>query len=302
MHVDEFGAQIHHVIAQDPLDPTFQAVFQPDHRELLHALVQRQRQRTTAHRTAFVFQYELLDAPGAFFQYVYGQAVFEVDIRGLARGALAETGAAMVGMTFKVHAVAQLRKHLGFAGAGHPAQQDEIALGHGLIEGVQQEGAHGLVATAHPWIVDAGLVLEPLLDNLRAQAAAKAIQQAIRMRPGKIGPGLDAFGLDRARHQLMPQHDGRLLAVLLVAGADPLAFMVIHQRQVDHAGKRTLVEFDRRAGVHHWPVVEEDVAVISAVDEHQNTSTALLCRSTSSPIGSRLRPSSAATERNCSLP
>ncbi|MNY60474.1 hypothetical protein D3C86_1970270 [compost metagenome] len=57
------------------------------------------------------------------------------------------------------------------------------------------------------------------------------------MRPGKIGPGPNALGLDIAGYQLMPQRNGGLLTVLLVAGADPLPLVVIHQRQVDHAGE-----------------------------------------------------------------
>ena len=100
----------------------------------------------------------------------------------------------------------------------------------------------------------------------------------------------------------MAQLDGGLLAVLLVAGADFLPLDVIHQRQIDHARKRAFVKFDRRAGVHQRPIVEENIAVIGAVAEHQITSTAFVCRSTSSPIGARLKPSSAATARNSSLP
>ncbi|MNR00769.1 hypothetical protein D3C85_1165530 [compost metagenome] len=91
MHSDELGTQIHHVIAQDPLDPPLQAVFEPDHRKLLHALKQLQWQRATADRAALVFQYELFEAMGAFFQQVHGQTILEIDIRRLARGALAET-------------------------------------------------------------------------------------------------------------------------------------------------------------------------------------------------------------------
>ncbi|MNT70153.1 hypothetical protein D3C72_2085090 [compost metagenome] len=72
----------------------------------------------------------------------------------------------MIGVTFKVQPVTQLRQHFGFAGAGHAAQQHEIALGNGLIDRVQQEVTHGLVAASDARIVDARLVLEPLLDDL----------------------------------------------------------------------------------------------------------------------------------------
>jgi hypothetical protein len=60
------------------------------------------------------------------------------------------------------------------------------------------------------------------------------------MGAGEIGPGLDALGFHRAAHQLMAQFDGRLLTVLLVAGADFLPLDVGHQRQIDHAGECAL--------------------------------------------------------------
>lgn len=302
MHRDELRAQVDHVVAQDPLDPPLQAILQPDHRETLHALVQRQRQGAAADHAVLVFQHEPADAALALFQDVHRQAVLEVDVRRLAAGALAETGATMVGVAFQVQAVGQLVEHLGLANAGHAAEQDKITLGHRSFEGVEQEGTHGLVAAADPRVVDAGLVLEPLLDDLRTQAAAEAIQVAVGVGPGEVGPGLDAFGLDRPGHQLVPEDDRRLLALLLVAGADPLSFVVGHQRQVDHPGKGALAEFDRRTGIHHRPVVEEDFAVVGNIDGHQITSTAVLCRSTSSPIGASSRPSSAASARKAALP
>src|SRR5690606_39212413 len=108
--------------------------------------------------------------------------------------------------------------------------------------------------------------------------------------------------LGGAVDQLVAQGDGGGLAVLLVAGADLLPFLVVHQRQVDGAGEGAFGEFDRCAHVHHRHIVEEQLAVIGAVVAHQNTSTAWLCRSTSSPIGDSDRPSSAATARNSASP
>ena len=208
----------------------------------------------------------------------------------------------MVGVPFQIQRIAQLAEHFGLAGAGHAAQQYEITLGSRLLQGFQQEGTHGLVATADAGVFDARFGFQPLLHDLRTQAAPKAVQVAIGVSLGKLRPLFDALGLDRPGHQLMPQHDRRLLALLLVTGADPLALIVGHQRQVDHPGERALGEFDRRAGIHHRPVVEENVAVIGDVRRHQITSTALVCRSSSSPIGSRARPSSAATAWNSASP
>ncbi|MNZ64231.1 hypothetical protein D3C78_823980 [compost metagenome] len=302
MHGDKLGAQVHHIITQDALYPPLHTVFQPDHRKTLHALIQRQRQGATAHHAAFILEHKLLDTPGALFQYINCQAVLEVDIGGLPARPLAKTGTTVIGMPFQVQAIVQAREDIGLAGTGHATEQDEIALADSLVERIQQEGTHCLVATADPRVFDARFVLEPLLDDLRAQASAKAIQITLGMGPREIGPGLDPLGLDCPRDQLVPQDNGRLLALLLVTSADALTFVVGHQRQVDHPGKRALGEFDRRTGVHHGSIVEKDVAVIGDIDGHQITSTALLCRSTSSPIGARSNPSSAATAKNCSLP
>ncbi len=96
----------------------------------------------------------------------------------------------------------------------------------------------------------------------------------MRIGLGERRPAGDALGLGGTGDQLVAQLDGRLLAMLLVAGADALALVVGHQRQVDHAGEGALVEFDRRPGIHHRQVVEEDFAVVGAVLSHQYTSTA----------------------------
>jgi hypothetical protein len=50
--------------------------------------------------------------------------------------------------------------------------------------------------------------------------------------------------LGGAADQLVAQGDGGGLALLLVAGADLLPLLVVHQRQVDHAGEGAFGEFD----------------------------------------------------------
>jgi len=204
----------------------------------------------------------------------------------------------MVGMALQVQAIVELHQHIGLASAGHAAEHGHVALGHGVVQGLDQEATQGLVTAGHARVIDPGIVLEPLLDNLRAHAATKAVQATLGVGPGKIGPGLQALGLDLPRHQLVAQHHRRLLALLLVAGAHPLAFAVGHQRQVDHPGERPLVKFDRRAGVHHRPVIEKQLAIVGDVISHHDTSTAYVCRSTNWPIGSRVRPCSLAICRN----
>lgn len=180
----------------------------------------------------------------------------------------------MIGIALQVQAIAQLSQHFGLAGAGHAAQQHQVTFGDRLLDGAEQEGTHGLVAATDPGVFDPRFVLEPLLDDLRTQATAKAIQHTVRMALGELGPGLDALRLDFTGHQLMAQDNGGLLPLLFVAGTDAFPFEVGHQRQIDHAGECALEKFDRRASVHHRPVVEEDIAVIGDVLGHQDTSTA----------------------------
>ena len=174
----------------------------------------------------------------------------------------------MIGVPFQVQRIVQPAQHLGLAGAGHAAQHQEIAFGDGPVQRIQQEAAHGLVAAGHARIGDAGLVAQPLLHDLRTQAAPEAIQVAVRMRLRERGPGVETGRLDGAADQPVPQLDGGLLATLLVADADQLALFVGHQRQIHHAGKRALGELDGRAGVHHGHVVEEEIAVVAGVCAH----------------------------------
>ncbi|MCY1422266.1 hypothetical protein D9M71_379420 [compost metagenome] len=302
VHADEFGTQIDHVVAQDAFHAVGKAVLQPHQRVLLHALIQLQRHRAAAHNPAFILQHELLDATGAFLQHVDGQLVLEVDLRRLRGGALAEAGAAMVGVAFQIEHVAQLVQHVGLAGAGQAAHQHEIALLYRLLGGLQQEGTHGLVATFDARVLDARLIAQPALHDLRAQAATEAVQVALGVGLGERCPGLQACLLGGAADQLVAQGDGGGLALLLVAGANPLPLLVVHQRQVGHAGEGALGEFDRGAHVHHRHVVEEQLAEVGAVGAHQITSTAWLCRSTSLPIGDSCMPSPAATARNSASP
>ncbi|MNS92846.1 hypothetical protein D3C72_1269920 [compost metagenome] len=208
----------------------------------------------------------------------------------------------MVGMAFQVQGVVQYLQHFSLAGAGQATDQDKIALGDGALGGIKQEVTHGLVATNHFWVLNTSFCLEPLLGDLRAQAATKTVEVAFRIGPGEGCPGGDTLIFALATDQLVAQGDGGLLALLLVAGANLLPLHVVHQWQVDHIGKGALGKLDRGAHVHHRDIVQKQLAVVGAVVTHHSTSTAWLCRSTSSPIGARLRPSSVATARNSASP
>jgi hypothetical protein len=274
MQRHELGAQVGHIVAQNTFHAVFEAVFQPHHRVLLHALVQRQGHRATADDAAFIFQHELFDATGALFQHIDRQRVLEVDLRRLRGGALAEAGATVVGVPFEVEHVVQLVQHVGLAGAGQAAHQHEIALFDRRLGGLQQEGAQGLVAALDARVVDAGLIAQPLLDDQRAQAATEAIQVTVGVRLGEAGPGMQSLALDGAADQLVAEGDGGSLALLLVAGTDLLPLLVGHQRQVDGAGEGAFDKLDGRAHVHHRRVIEEQLAKVGAVGAHQFTSTA----------------------------
>jgi hypothetical protein len=267
---------------------------------------QRQGHGAAADVLAFVLDDEARGPVGALAQDVDGQAVLEVDLAGLAAQALAEAGAAVVGVAFQVQraecAAGQLREQLGLARAGQPAEHDEAAFARRGLQRLDEEAAQGLIAPLHARIVDAGFTRQPLLHDLRAQAAAKAVEHAVRVRAREIGPGLDAVLPGLAADQAVAQRDGGLLALPLVAGADGLAFAVVHERQVDHAGKRALCEFDGRAHVHHGHAVQEDAPQIGPGLRHQRTTTATSRCASRWPMGARLRPSLAAACRNSASP
>ena len=268
-----FLAEATDVIAQDALHAPFAAVFQPHHGQALHALVQGQRQGTGTDQAALVFQRKPVVALRLQFDEGNGQTVFEIDGRRLRAGALAETGATMIGVSLQVQRVVELQQHVGLAAAGHAAHHHEGTLGQGLVDGFHQKMAQRLVAAGHARIGDAGFALQPLLGDLRAQAAAEAIQAAFRMRFCERRPGRNPFVLHRSADQLMTQFDGGLLALLLVAQANLMTLAVIHQRQVHRSRKGALAELHRRPRIQHGRIGEEQFAAGLQIG-HQSTSTA----------------------------
>ena len=97
----------------------------------------------------------------------------ELDIGRLRRAALAEGRAAVVRASLEIDSVVELRDHVGLAGAGHAADDEQPAFGHRLLDRLDQEGPHRLVAADDERVVDAGFLAQPALHRLRAQAAAK---------------------------------------------------------------------------------------------------------------------------------
>ncbi|MNE56673.1 hypothetical protein D3C80_1515990 [compost metagenome] len=98
-------------------------------------------------------------------------------------------------MALQVDGVVQQLQYFSLAGAGQAADQHEVAFGHGALGGLEQEVTHGLVAANYLGVGDAGFFLEPLLGNLRAQAATKTVEVTVRVGPGERGPGGNAFVL-----------------------------------------------------------------------------------------------------------
>lgn len=150
----------------------------------------------------------------------------------------------MVGVAFKVQHVVQLVQHIGLAGTGQSTDQYEITLLYRLLGSLQQEGTHGLVAAFDTRVLNTRLIAQPALHDLRTQAATEAVQVTVRVRLGKRCPGLQAGLLGGATDQLVAQGDGGGLALLLVAGADLLPLLVVHQRQVYYAREGAFGEFD----------------------------------------------------------
>ena len=256
MGYHKVSALLHHIVPQDAFDPGIKAVVQAHDGGLLQPLPQRQRHRATAHMPPLIFDHKRPMPSVAFFEQINGQPVLEIDLRRLATHTLAKAGAPVVGKALQVQPLGQLRNHLGLAGAGEAAQHHKTALRRGRLQGVDEKTAQGLVAALHAGVVDACLAFQPLLDDLGPQAAPKAIKHALWMGLCKLCPGRNAGLLGGPGHQLVPQGNRRVLPLVLVAGAHLLAFAIVHQRAVEHPGKRALRKLHRRTHIHHGHTVQ----------------------------------------------
>jgi hypothetical protein len=76
---------------------------------------------------------------------------------------------------------------------------------------VDEKAPHGLVAAADARVVDAA-VAQPLLHDLRAQTAAKAVQVAVGVRLGEARQAAIRASRSDAADQLVAQGDRRGLA------------------------------------------------------------------------------------------
>src|SRR5690606_3746459 len=200
------------------------------------------RNRAAPYQTGFILKDELAASGRLHFQQTDRQCILEIDLRRLRSGTLAKARASVIGNAFQVDAVIQARQHFGLAGARHPANQNEILTLDGLLDRIEQKLAHRLVPARHARVVNACLGLQPLLNQLRAQATAETVDVALGIVRCEAGPRLNALGLELAADKLVTKLQSGLLPMLLVAGAYLLPLDVVHQGQVHNAWKSTLGE------------------------------------------------------------
>src|SRR5690606_28242254 len=207
----------------------------------------------------------------------------------------------MMCVAFQVQTVIKLLQDIGFARACHAAQNLKMGVADGLFQVIQQKATHSLVAAHYAGIGNACLFAQPGLCDLAAQATSKAIQVAVGMVLRKLCPGLQASLLELATDQLVTQGNGGILAMLLVADPHQVTLLVVHQWQVQCAGKGAFTEFDGSASVHQRHIVQEQLAVVVGIRTHQAISTAWVLAGMNSPMASRVRPSSCAVARNSAV-
>src|SRR5690606_23475154 len=156
----------------------------------------------------------------------------------------------------------------GLSGSGHATEYRKAAFGHCLFDRAKQIRTHGLVAAHHAWIAQAQFCRKPFLRDPGAMSAAEAIQITVRIGLRKLHPGSDSFGPNIAADQLMPQGDGRFLAMALVADADLVALLIIHQGTIDSVRERALLELYGRAYIHKRKLAKKQRSVVVGVFAH----------------------------------
>ncbi len=92
------------------------------------------------------------------------------------------------------------------------------------------------------------------------------------MRLRELHPGLQPFFLDLTADQFIAQRNRGVLTMLLVADTHLVPLFIVHQWQVQCAGKGTFVELDGSASVHQRHIVQEQLAVVVGVRAHRLTS------------------------------
>ena len=220
-----------------------------------------------ADQLAFVFQQNPGRGLRPLPDHGDGQGIIEIDLGGLPPGASPEGGATMMSQAFQIHGVGLALDDPGLGAAGTATENVKGQRGDAGLQLVQQEAAHGLVAAGDQGGIHPG-VAKPGLGGLAAQPATKAIQITVRVGLPPVLPGLHTPLPFLAADQLVTQINGRLLAMLLVADANPVAFVVVDQGDIGGAREGALGEFHRSTHIQQGRVVEKQGQVITGIVAH----------------------------------
>ena len=140
----------------------------------------------------------------------------------------------------------------GPSGAGRSAVMQEMA-----AQGLEEAGEG----------IDPGFA-QPSLGGLAAQPATKAIQITVGVGLPPLLPGPHTPFPFLAADQLVTEINGRLLAMLLVADANLVAFVVVDQGDIGGAREGALGEFHRSTHIQQGRVVEKQGQVITGIVAH----------------------------------
>jgi len=155
-----------------------------------HGGKQRKRQGTAAYHAALILQYQMGNPSLLPLQQGGGQRIFKIDLAGLSLRQGAETRASVVRQCLQIHRIAQLLQQLRLAAASGAGDDPQWHARWRLLQSRQQELAQRLVATNHPGYMTSTLC-QPSLYRLRAQAAAKTVEQGVRVLPDLGKPGFN---------------------------------------------------------------------------------------------------------------
>ncbi|MOA13620.1 hypothetical protein D3C78_1336810 [compost metagenome] len=149
---------------------------------------------------------------------------------------------------FEINSVGMLFDQQRFSAPRAAANQHHRFL-HQLVGRLNRRLAQRFVAASDQRIINSGL-FHPRLRNVRALAAACAAKIAVRIRQTDFAPGVNTLFADFTLHQTMAECERGFRSLTFITGANGGAFKVVHQREVECRGHRTLRKFDGRAHVN----------------------------------------------------
>ncbi len=169
----------------------------------------------------------------------------------------------MVGDGFEVDFIFQGLEQNGFSRAGASAKNDRCA-GKGVgVEVIQQVVAKGFIASLQSRDNQVGFLGDPLLANLRAHSATKAVEPAVGAALELFRPRSNSLRFYVPAYQLVSQLDGFGIPFLFIANADEAALLIVHQRQIHGIRKRPAFKFNRCAHINEWNVIENDLPEVA---------------------------------------